>query len=77
MSETPAHDKLLDVGETLCGELALLLRKELKAMQPGQVVKVIAKDSAAPQDLPAWCEMTGHRMIRAEPPCFWIQRRED
>jgi tRNA 2-thiouridine synthesizing protein A len=76
-TETPAYDALLDVGDILCGELALLLRKRLKALEPGQVIKVVALDSAAPQDLPAWCEMTGHPLLHMEPPSFWIQRRED
>ena len=71
------HDSLLDVGDTLCGELALKLRVELKGMEPGQVVKVIARDPAAPQDLPAWCELTGHAMLRAEHPNYWIKRKSD
>jgi tRNA 2-thiouridine synthesizing protein A len=75
--EPPAHDRVLDVGDILCGELAVLLRKELKAMQPGQVLEVVARDAAAPQDLPAWCSMTGHALVHAQPPHFWIRRRED
>ena len=73
----PRPDATLDVGDALCGELALLLRSELKGMEPGQVLLVTANDAAAPQDLPAWCEVTGHRMLRAEPPRFWIARRDD
>ena len=73
----PSHDKLLDVGDTLCGELALMLRKELKALPPGAVVQVVAHDPAAPQDLPAWCELTGHAMVHVDPPSFWIRRRPD
>jgi len=69
-------DAVIDVGDTLCGELALLLRAELKKLAPGQVLEVVARDSAAPQDLPAWCEVTGHRMLRAEPPRFWIRRKD-
>jgi tRNA 2-thiouridine synthesizing protein A len=67
---------VLDVGDTLCGELALLLRSELRKLEPGQVLQVLARDPAAPQDLPAWCEVTGHRLLRAEPPRFWIRRRD-
>ena len=74
--ETPPRDALLDVGETLCGELALLLRAELRRMEPGQVLEVLARDPAAPQDLPAWCEVTGHRLLRADPPRFWIRRKD-
>jgi tRNA 2-thiouridine synthesizing protein A len=71
------HAAVLDVGDMLCGELALLLRRELKGLPPGQVLKVVARDPAAPQDIPAWCELTGHAMLRAEPPQFWIRRRQE
>lgn len=78
-SETlpPEPDAVLDVGDTLCGELALLLRARLGKLAPGQVIQVLARDPAAPHDLPAWCEATGHRMLRAAPPHFWIRRRDD
>lgn len=73
----PDHDRLLDVGDTLCGELAVLLRAELGRLAPGQVVKLVARDSAAPADIPAWCRMTGHPLLREEHPDYWIRRRAD
>lgn len=76
-AERPDRDRLYDSGETLCGELALELRTELREMGPGQVLEVIARDPAAPQDLPAWCELTGHELLRAEHPHYWIRRRTD
>ena len=69
-------DVLLDVGDTLCGELALLLRQELAQLEPGQVIQVVARDPAAPADLPAWCELTGHPLIRQEPPNYWIRKKD-
>jgi len=78
LPDPPAHhDALLDVGDTLCGELALLLRTELKKMEPGQVLQVVARDPAAPQDIPAWCEVTGHELLFTEHPAYWIRRRND
>lgn len=74
-THTPRRDALLDVGDTLCGELALMLRAELKKMEAGQVLEVVARDPAAPQDIPAWCDVTGHRMLRAEHPRYWIRRK--
>ena len=73
MTTPDAH---LDVGDTLCGELALLLRAELAKLEPGQVIQVVARDPAAPEDLPAWCELTGHTMLRAEHPNYWIRRKD-
>jgi tRNA 2-thiouridine synthesizing protein A len=75
--EPPRHDALLDVGDTLCGELALMLKIEINKLEPGQVVKVIARDPAAPQDIPAWCALTGHAILLAEHPNYWIQRKAE
>ena len=72
----PGHDVELDVGDTLCGELALLLRAELRKLEPGQVLRVVARDPAAPQDIPAWCEMTGNPLIRVDHPNYWIRRKD-
>jgi tRNA 2-thiouridine synthesizing protein A len=73
--DPPAHDALIDVGDTLCGELALLLRGELRKLEPGQVLEVIARDPAAPQDLPAWCELTGNPLLHVAHPHYWISRK--
>ena len=75
--DLPVADRRYDAGDTLCGELALALRTELRGMPPGAVLEVVASDAAAPQDLPAWCELTGHTLVRAEPPRFWIRRKPD
>jgi tRNA 2-thiouridine synthesizing protein A len=80
--DTPPDDVIvpdarIDVGDTLCGELALLLRAQLGRLEAGQVLEVLARDPAAPRDLPAWCEVTRHRLVRAEPPRYWIRRRDD
>ena len=74
--EMPTPDAYLDVGDTLCGELALLLRAELLKLESGQVIQVVARDPAAPEDLPAWCELTGHALLRFEHPNYWIRRKD-
>ena len=73
--ESASDEVVLDVGDMLCGELALLLRKELQKLTPEQVLRVVARDSAAPEDIPAWCEVTGNPLQRADPPNFWIRRK--
>lgn len=73
----PAYDRHYDSGSTLCGELALALRAELRQLAPGRVLRVTARDQAAPQDIPAWCELVGHSLLHARHPDYWIQRRTD
>ena len=64
-----------DAGDLGCGELVLELRLRLHAMQPGQVLRLTARDPGAPQDLPAWCRMTGHTLVSHEHPVYLIKRR--
>jgi tRNA 2-thiouridine synthesizing protein A len=64
-----------DAGMMGCGELILELRRRLNELTPGAVLTLTARDPGVPEDLPAWCRMTGHRLIRAEPPEFMIERK--
>ena len=70
-------DAQWDAGDMGCGELILQLRTRVKAMRPGQVLHLIARDPGAIEDLPAWCRLTGHRLNRADHPIYFIQRKED
>lgn len=65
-----------DAGDMGCGELVLELRRRLRAMRPAEVLKLIAQDPGAREDLPAWCRLTGHRLVDASHPIYWIQRKE-
>ena len=59
----PRFDEQWDAGDLGCGDLLLSLRFRLKAMQPGQIIRVRALDPGAPQDLPAWCRLTGESLV--------------
>ncbi len=65
-----------DAGDLGCGELVIELRRRLRRM-PGQVLKVIAYDPAAPVDLPAWCRMTSNELLDSDTDTksFWIRSR--
>jgi len=64
-----------NAGALACGDLVLELRERLGAMRPGEVLRVVAVDPGAPADLPAWCRMTGHRLVASEHPVYLIRRR--
>lgn len=72
----PLADDEFDAGDMGCGELVLELRQQLFARAPREVLRVTARDPAAPVDLPAWCGLTGHRLVAARPPEYWIERKE-
>ncbi|HSW38278.1 MAG TPA: sulfurtransferase TusA family protein [Acidobacteriota bacterium] len=64
-----------DAGDMACGDLVLELRTRLHALKSGQTLKVIATDRGAPQDIPAWCRMTGHALFASRHPAYWIRRK--
>ncbi len=66
-----------DGGDMGCGDLVLELRLQLRELGPGAVLRVRATDPGAPVDLPAWCGLTGHTLLRAQHPHYWILRRDD
>jgi tRNA 2-thiouridine synthesizing protein A len=66
-----------DAGNMGCGDLVLELRKKMSLLKPGQVLKLKATDSGAPEDLPSWCRMTGNTLIGFQHPVYWIKRKEN
>ena len=58
-----------------CGEVIILLRMRMQKLEEGEVLKLTAYDPGAPVDLPAWCRMTGRRMVRADHPFYWIEEK--
>jgi tRNA 2-thiouridine synthesizing protein A len=77
MNTEPKHDALWDAGPMGCGELVLELRFKMAELAPGSVLKLTATDPGAPQDMPAWCHMTGNALIAARHPEYWIRKPPD
>jgi tRNA 2-thiouridine synthesizing protein A len=65
-----------DAGDLSCGDLVLDLRRRIQSLRIGQTLKVVARDPGAPADLPAWCRLTGHTLVRAEHPLYWVRREQ-
>jgi tRNA 2-thiouridine synthesizing protein A len=76
-SERKHPDSEWDAGEMGCGELVMELRLRLKPEAPGHILKLTARDPGALEDLPAWCRLTGHRLVHADHPVYLIQRKEE
>jgi tRNA 2-thiouridine synthesizing protein A len=66
-----------DAGDMGCGELVMMLRIKLKDLSAGDILKVRATDPAAPEDIPAWCRMTGHQLMNMQHPLYFIRRKGD
>lgn len=71
----PTREPNWDAGDMGCGELVLALRTRLLTLAPGTVFRLRATDPAAPEDIPAWCRMTGHTLVSAAHPMYLIRRK--
>lgn len=76
-AEAVSEDAVFDAGPMGCGEIVLELRFLLAPMAPGARLRVIATDAGVREDLPAWCRMTGHTLLSAQPPTYVLQRRSN
>jgi tRNA 2-thiouridine synthesizing protein A len=77
MDTIPPSNAEWDAGDMGCGELVMMLRIKLNDLSGGDVLKVRATDPAAPEDIPAWCRMTGHKLAAMHHPTYYIQRKGD
>lgn len=66
-----------DAGDMACGELVMGLRIRLKKLPAHSILHLIAKDPAAPEDIPAWCRLTGHRLVGCQHPDYHIEVKEN
>lgn len=75
MLEADSH---LDTSGLRCPMPVLLAQKQLRTMQPGQIVYVLSTDSVAWDEIPAFCEQAGHTLLRREQEGghwrFWIRK---
>lgn len=69
-------DAAWDAGDLGCGDLVLELRMRLRAMAPGTLLALRARDPGAPEDIPAWCGLTGHGLVSARHPDYLIRRKD-
>ena len=70
-------DEVWNAGLLACGELIVLLAARFRTMRPGAVLRLISLDPAAMEDVPAWCRLTGHELLGAEPPVYHIAKQKE
>ena len=50
----------------LCPMPIAFMAKNMKKLEPGQVLEIQADDEGAHADVPAWCEQTGNEFLGEE-----------
>ena len=59
-----AVSAVCDGGDQGCGGgLLLLMLQAIKRLESGSVLEVRSTDPGVREDLPAWCRMTGHKLL--------------
>jgi tRNA 2-thiouridine synthesizing protein A len=56
-------DKTLDAKGLECPMPLLKAKKEIDAMENGQVLEIIGTDEGSKVDLPGWCDRVGHSYL--------------
>lgn len=56
----------LDARGLKCPMPVLRLRRMLDDLAPGDQVHLLASDPATAKDIPAFCNLAGHRLLMAE-----------
>jgi tRNA 2-thiouridine synthesizing protein A len=57
------EDKLVDASGLSCPMPVVKAAKEMRGLQPGQVLKIVATDRGSLADIPAWAEDTGNELL--------------
>lgn len=61
--ETPQPHKTVDLSEMRCPNLIISVIQELRRLERGQILQVIAADLSAPSNIAAWCRQSGNPLL--------------
>ena len=71
-------DKVLDAKGLACPMPIVKTRKEMKEMESGQILEILATDKGAKADLVAWAKSGGHELLDSQENgdvfSFWIKK---
>lgn len=71
------HDHVIDIKGLCCSAPVLRLTKEFKEFASGDVALVISDKCSMVNDIPAYCGMTKHELLKQEEKAglfyFWIR----
>ena len=56
-------DKVQDSIGQMCPMPIAFMAKNMRTMEVGQVLEILADDEGAHADIPAWCEQTGNEFL--------------
>ena len=57
------EDRLVDASGLSCPMPVVKAAKEMRGLEPGQILKIVATDHGSLADIPAWAEDTGNELL--------------
>lgn len=77
MNDITIHHTLDTLG-LRCPEPVMLVRKQIRHMQDGEILLVIADDPATTRDIPSFCQFMEHTLVCADtaqsPFHYWVKK---
>ena len=71
-------DKTLDTVGLRCPEPVMLVRKNIRHMNEGEVLLILADDPATTRDIPSFCQFMEHTLLAREtkdtPFKYWVKK---
>lgn len=71
-------DHSLNAQGLRCPEPVMLVRKQIRHMQTGEVLLIIADDPATTRDIPSFCQFMEHQLLASEttqlPYRYWVKK---
>ena len=61
-----AHNFELDVRDEACPYPLIRTKQLVEKLKPGEVLKVLASDPVAPQNIDAWAKKSGNELLAIE-----------
>jgi tRNA 2-thiouridine synthesizing protein A len=78
MAGFPRHwdfDEVYDSFDRGCGDFIMDLRQVMADLPAGTTLMIASRDAGAPVEIPAWCRLTGHALVDAEPPFYLVRKK--
>ena len=71
-------DTTLDTVGLRCPEPVMLVRKNIRHMNEGEVLLILADDPATTRDIPSFCQFMEHTLLASEtkdtPFKYWVKK---
>ena len=71
-------DRTLDTVGLRCPEPVMLVRKNIRHMNEGEVLLILADDPATTRDIPCFCQFMEHTLLASEtqdtPLKYWVKK---